>query len=50
MKKMGTAPTQQIARVEMIGKMLLVERKKKLNVCGLSPFFSWSHVKECDME
>ena len=36
---MGTVPNKQILRTEHIDKMQLVEQIKKLNVCGLSPFF-----------
>jgi len=39
-KKMGTVPNKQIQRTENIDKMRLVEQTKKLNICGLSPFFS----------
>ena len=36
---MGTVPTRQIECIKKLGKMRLAERTKKLNICGLSPFF-----------
>jgi hypothetical protein len=40
---MGTVPTRQVACVKIVSKVRPAKRTKKLNVCGLSPFFPLYH-------